>query len=72
MNFLRAALKKVYFTAENRLKGSLENTVYTENVELEFYLENSACEDFLLKLKETFAARITAEEITEKMLGVAE
>ena len=52
--------------------GRLENTVYTENVELEFYLENSACEDFLLKLKETFAARITAEEITEKMLGVAE
>lgn len=51
--------------------GSLENTVYTENVELEFYLENSACEDFLLKLKETFAARITAEEITQKMLGVA-
>ena len=52
--------------------GSLENTVYTENVELEFYLENSCCEDFLLKLKETFAARITAEEITQKMLGVAE
>lgn len=52
--------------------GSLENTVYTENVELEFYLENSACENFLLKLKETFAARITAEEITKKMLGVAE
>ena len=51
--------------------GSLENTVYTENVELEFYLENSCCEDFLLKLKETFAARITAEEITQKMLGVA-
>ena len=51
--------------------GSLENTVYTENVELEFYLENSACEDFLLKLKEAFAARITAEEITQKMLGVA-
>ncbi len=51
--------------------GSLENTVYTENVEIEFYLENSACEDFLLKLKETFAARITAEEITQKMLGVA-
>lgn len=52
--------------------GSLENTVYTENVELEFYLENYACEDFLLKLKETFAARITAEEIAQKMLGVAE
>lgn len=51
--------------------GSLENTVYTENVEIEFYLENSCCEDFLLKLKETFAARITAEEITQKMLGVA-
>ena len=51
--------------------GSLENTVYTENVELAFYLENSCCEDFLLKLKETFAARITAEEITQKMLGVA-
>ena len=51
--------------------GSLENTVYTENVELEFYLENSCCEDFLLKLKETFAARITAEEITQKMLGGA-
>ena len=51
--------------------GSLENTVYTENVELEFYLEISCCEDFLLKLKETFAARITAEEITQKMLGVA-
>lgn len=52
--------------------GRVENTVYTENAELEFYLENSACEDFLLKLRETFAARITAEEITEKMLGVAE
>ena len=52
--------------------GSSENTVYTENVELEFYLENYACEDFLLKLKETFAARITAEEIAQKMLGVAE
>ena len=51
--------------------GSVENTVYTENVELEFYLENSCCEDFLLKLKETFAARRTAEEITQKMLGVA-
>ena len=52
--------------------GSLENRVYTENVDLEFYLKNSACEEFLLKLKETFAARITAEEITQKMLGVAE
>lgn len=52
--------------------GRVENTVYTENAELEFHLENSACEDFLLKLRETFAARITAEEITEKMLGVAE
>lgn len=52
--------------------GRVENTVYTENVELEFYLENYACEDFLLKLKETFAARITAEEIAQKMLGVAE
>lgn len=52
--------------------GRVENTVYASEVELEFYLENSSCEDFLLKLKEMFAARITAEEIAQKMLGVAE
>lgn len=52
--------------------GRVENTVYAENVELEFYLEYSACGGFLLKLREMFAARISAEEITQKMLGVAE
>lgn len=52
--------------------GRVENTVYAEDVELKFYLENTACEDFLLKLRETFAARICAEETDKKMLGVAE
>ena len=50
----------------------MENTVYAADVELVFYLEDSSCEDFLLKLKEMFAARINAEETAKKMLGVAE
>ena len=49
-----------------------ENTVYAADVELEFYLEDSACDSFLLKLKEAFAARISALETDKKMLGVAE
>ena len=52
--------------------GRVENTVYAADVELVFYLEDSSCEDFLLKLKEMFAARINAEETAKKMLGVAE
>lgn len=52
--------------------GRVENTVYAADVELEFYLEDSACDGFLLKLKEAFAARISAEETAKKMLGVAE
>lgn len=52
--------------------GRVENTVYTADVELVFYLEDSSCEDFLLKLKEMFAARISAEETAKKMLGVSE
>ena len=52
--------------------GRVENTVYAAEVELSFYLEDSACESFLIKLKETFAARICAEETDKKMLGVAE
>ena len=52
--------------------GRVENTVYAADVELVFYLEDSSCEDFLLKLKEMFAARISAEETAKKMLGVAE
>ena len=40
--------------------GRVENTVYAADVELEFYLEDSACDGFLLKLKEAFAARISA------------
>lgn len=52
--------------------GRVENTVYGVDVELEFYLEDLACCGFLFKLKEMFAARISAEEITQKMLGVAE
>lgn len=52
--------------------GRVGNTVYAADVELVFYLEDSSCEDFLLKLKEMFAARISAEETAKKMLGVAE
>lgn len=52
--------------------GTVENTVYAADTELEFYLENSACEGFLSKLREAFAARISAEETDRKMLGVAE
>lgn len=52
--------------------GRVENTVYAADVELEFYLEDSACDSFLLKLKEAFAARISALETDKKMLGVAE
>lgn len=52
--------------------GRVENTVYAADVELDFYLEDSACDNFLLKLKEAFAARICAEETDKKMLGVAE
>lgn len=52
--------------------GRVENTVYAADVELEFYLEDSACDGFLLKLKEMFAARISALETAKKMLGVAE
>ena len=52
--------------------GRVENTVYGADVELEFHLEDLACGGFLLKLKEMFAARISAEETAKKMLGVAE
>ena len=52
--------------------GRVENTVYGADVELEFHLEDLACGGFLSKLKEMFAARISAEETAEKMLGVAE
>lgn len=52
--------------------GRVENTVYAADVELDFYLEDSACDGFLLKLKEMFAARISALETDKKMLGVAE
>lgn len=52
--------------------GRVENTVYAEDTELEFYLEDSACDGFLLKLKEMSAAKISAVETAKKMLGVAE
>lgn len=56
----------------NDCGGRVENTVYGADVELEFHLEDLACGGFLLKLKEMFAARISAEETAKKMLGVAE
>ena len=52
--------------------GRVENTVYAADVELEFYLKDSACDQFLLKLNEMFAARISPEETAKKMLGVTE
>ena len=43
--------------------GSVENTVYTENVRYEFFISDTEKQKFTDKLKETFCARITAEEI---------
>ena len=41
----------------------MENTVYTENVRYEFFRSDTEKQLFTDKLKETFCARITAEEI---------
>lgn len=43
--------------------GSVEDTVYAENVRYEFFISDSEKQKFAEKLKETFCARITAEEI---------
>lgn len=43
--------------------GSVENTVYAENVRYEFFISDTEKQKFTEKLKETFCARITAEEI---------
>lgn len=43
--------------------GSVENTVYTENVRYEFFISDTEKQKFTDKLKETFCARIAAEEI---------
>ena len=43
--------------------GSVENTVYTENVRYEFFISDTEKQKFTDKLKETFCARITAEKL---------
>ncbi len=43
--------------------GSVENTVYTENVRYEFFISDTEKQKFTDKLKETFCARITAKEL---------
>lgn len=43
--------------------GSVENTVYAENVRYEFFISDTEKQKFTERLKEVFCARITAEEI---------
>ena len=43
--------------------GSVENTVYTENVRYEFFISDTEKQKFTDKLRETFCARITAKEL---------
>lgn len=47
--------------------GTVEDTLYTAEVELKFYLSEEKSGEFLKKLCETFSARLTAE-ITETRL----
>ena len=47
--------------------GTVEDTLYTVEVELKFYLSEEKSGEFLKKLCETFSARLTAE-ITETRL----
>lgn len=50
--------------------GTVENTVYTDEVKLEFYLPEENGEEFLKKLCESFSARLTAEAVGTKLLPV--
>ncbi len=52
--------------------GTVENTEYTDKVKLTFFIEKSKSREFLLKLKEIFCARITAEEIKTELKPAGE
>lgn len=51
--------------------GTVENTVYTAEIELFYFFPDSRVQEFLKKLTDTFSARITAEEQERKMLPTA-
>lgn len=50
--------------------GTVENTEFTSKVAVTYFMENIYTEDFLLKLREGFAARLSAEEIEQNLRPV--
>lgn len=49
--------------------GVVENTNFTDKVEIEYSLRDGDCENYFKKLSETFSARLTATEIGKKVAG---
>ncbi len=50
--------------------GTVENTEYTDTVEVSFFLEETVTKGFLSKLTEVFSARLTAEETAKKLCPI--
>ncbi|MBE6749547.1 MAG: YigZ family protein [Ruminococcaceae bacterium] len=66
---------KCHYTDHARLlkliesyNGIIKDTEFTDNITLTYVLTDDVTEDFLLKLSETFSAKITAKEICKQIL----
>ena len=51
------------YSSAERLAKLIADTIYAENVRYEFFISDTEKQKFTDKLKETFCARITAEEL---------
>ena len=49
--------------------GVIEDSIFTDKVELKYSLRDGSCEEYLKKLSESFSARLEACEIGRKTAG---